>query len=392
MKPNVKHDAIVLRTLVASLPILLLLAGCTDQGVIEEPPPPPVEEPGMLYDVAGQAGSFGMKGNNGSAKDSKLYWPVDVYVHPTDGETYIVDWNNHVYRKIANDGTITSVFGSGVHGDDFDGPAKSINLNHPTDVTVGPEGDFYLAVWHNWKIKRIDRNTNYAVSAVGTDAGFAGDGGQATLANLFLPSSVVFDPAGNMFISDQGNNRIRKVNDRGIISTFAGRFQKGSRDGFGQLAMFSLQRGPDALPGGKLAITPEGDYLYVADHENHKIRKVNISTTEVTTFAGTGEPGYQGDGGPAEGAQLNFPCDVTCAPNGDLYVADVRNHVIRKIDSTGVITTVVGTGTAGFSPNGTEAISAMLNNPFGVFFDGKTNTLYIADTYNSQVKKVIVTQ
>jgi len=372
--------------------VVILMIGCTDQGVVEQPPQPTVEEPGMLYDVAGQAGSAGLRGEGGPASESRLYWPIDVYVHPTEGELYIVDWNNHCYRKIGHDGTISRVFGSGVHGDDFDGPATSINLNHPTDMTIGPEGDIYLAVWHNWKIKRIDKATSYAISAVGTDAGFTGDGGPANLANLFLPSSVVFDPAGNMYISDQGNNRIRKVDTRGTIKSLAGRFEKGWRDGVGQFAKFSLTRGPDALPGGKLAITPAGDYLYMADQENHRIRKIDVVTAEVTTVAGTGVAGYSGDGGPAMEAQLNFPCDVTCAPNGDVYVADVRNHAVRKIDPSGTITTVAGTGVAGFSPNGTDATTAMLNSPFGIYFDGNTNTLYVADTYNSQVKKVKISE
>jgi len=370
--------------------VILLMTGCTDQGVVEQPPQPTPEEPGMLYDVAGQAGSNGLRGEGAPASESRLYWPIDVYVHPMEGDVYIVDWNNHCYRKIAQDGTISTAFGSGIHGDDFDGPVRSINLNHPTDVIVGPEGDFYLAVWHNWKIKRVDKNTLYVISPVGTDAGFAGDGGPANLANLFLPSSVVFDQAGNMFISDQGNGRIRKVDTRGTINTFAGRQQKGWRDGYGQFAMFSLQRGPDALPGGKLAITATGDYLYLADQENNRIRKINSVTGEVTTVAGTGGVGYSGDGGQALEAQLNFPCDVTCAPNGDVYVADTHNHVVRKIDASGIITTAAGTGVSGFSPNGTLSTMAMLNNPFGVFFDGKKNTLYIADTYNSQVKRVAI--
>jgi DNA-binding beta-propeller fold protein YncE len=319
-----------------------------------------------------------------------MYWPLDMVVHPTSGEIYIVDWNNHIYRKVALDGTISTAFGSGIHGDDFDGPVKEINLNHPGDVTVGPEGDFYLTVWHNHKIKRVDRNTNFAISFAGTDQGFTGDGGPADIAQMALPSSSVFDPAGNLYVSDQANGRVRRVNTQRIINTFAGRFVKGYRDGIGQVAMFSWSRGNDALPGGKLAITPAGDAMYLADQENNRIRKIDIATAEVTTVAGTGDAGYSGDGGDAMSAALNYPCDVSCAPNGDVYVADTRNNVIRKIDNTGIITTVAGTGIKGFSPNATPATEAMLNSPFGVFFDGAKNTLYIADTYNSQVKKVIM--
>jgi len=369
----------------------LTIAGCTDQGVVEQPPPPPpADQPGILYDIAGIAGSYGKTGDGGPATEARMYWPQDMYVHPTSRELLIVDWNNHIYRKISSDGTISKLYGSGTHGDDFDGPADQINLNHPADITVGPNGDAYLAVWHNWKIKRIDHITNYAITAVGTDAGFTGDGGPANIAQIALPSAVVFDPAGNMYLTDQFNGRVRRVNLQGVINTVAGRFVKGFRDGTGQAAMFSWSRGNQALPGGKIAITAAGDALYLADQENNRVRKIDIATFDVTTVAGTGDLGYSGDGGSAMSASLNYPCDVTCAPNGDVYFADTRNNVVRKIDMAGNITTVAGTGVAGFSPNATLATEAMLNSPFGVHFDAMTNTLYIADTYNSQIKKVIM--
>lgn len=378
---------------IAVFAVTFVLVGCTDQGVVEEPPtPPPPDQPGILYDVAGIAGSHGKTGDGGPATEARLYWPVDMMVHPTSGELYVTDWNNHIYRKIDQSGIIKKVFGSGTHGDDFDGPADQINLNHPGDLTVGPDGDFYLAVWHNWKIKRVDHITNYAITVVGTDAGFI-DGVPANISAIFLPSAVVFDPAGNMYLTDQGNGRVRMVNPIDhTIHTFAGRFPKGDRDGIGQFAMFSWTRGSNALPGGKIAITAAGDFLYLADQENNKIRKIALSDAMVTTVGGTGDEGYLGDGGPAMDAHFSFPCDVACAPNGDLYVADTRNHVVRKIDAAGIITTVAGTGVAGFSPNATPATEAQLNSPFGVHFDGLTNTLYIADSYNSQVKKLIISE
>jgi sugar lactone lactonase YvrE len=190
-----------------------------------------------------------------------MYWPQDTYVHPASRELYIVDWNNHIYRKIDHNGIINKVFGSGTHGDDFDGPADQINLNHPSDMNVGPDGDVYLAVWHNWKIKRVDKATNHAITFVGTDAGFTGDGGPANIAQIALPSSIVFDPAGNMYLTDQFNGRVRRVNTQGIINTVAGRFVKGYRDGVGQAAMFS--GGGSLLPSErrkpKIQAVPAGD-------------------------------------------------------------------------------------------------------------------------------------
>jgi DNA-binding beta-propeller fold protein YncE len=309
---------------------------------------------------------------------------------PLTGDLWVTDWNNHCYRAISPDGIITRVVGNGRHGDDFDGAALEITSNHPGSSVVGPDGNFYLAIWHNWKIKLVDRITRYTTSIVGTDAGFGGDGGPGYLANLFLPSSVVFDHEGNMFISDQGNGRVRMVNKAGIIETLAGRQIPGDRDGFGYLASFSWSRGNDAYPGGRLAIDPAGENLYVADQLNNKVRKILIADHMVSTVAGTGTAGYSGDGGPAMDAELNYPCDVVCAPNGDVYVADTRNHAVRKIDASGVMTTVAGTGVAGVSPDGTLATEAMLNYVTGLEFNASTNTLYIADTYNSQVKKLII--
>jgi len=371
----------------------LIATGCKDQGVVEQPPEPPKpDQVGVLYDVAGTAGSSGTGGDNGPAVEARLYWPVDVYVYDVTGDIYITDWNNHVYRKISPDGIITLAFGNNRHGDDFDGPVKQISLNHPGGMTVGPDGNFYLAVWHNWKIKMVDKNTLYATSVVGTDAGYSGDGNPAYLAQIFLPSSVVFDPAGNMYISDQGNGRIRIVNTEGTINTLAGRQTKGATNGGGVTrASFAWSRGNDAYPGGRIDVDAAGENLYVADQENHLIRKVDLLSLDkqVSTVAGTaGVAGYSGDGDSAMQATLNYPCDVACAPNGDVYFADTRNNVVRKIDPAGNISTVVGTGVAGSSPNRTLATEAMLNYVTGIYFHGPTNTLYIADTYNSQIKKV----
>jgi sugar lactone lactonase YvrE len=401
MKATMAIGRIVGKTPLMSGIILLLLVslagtGCKDLGSTEMEDAGTIskrpEEPGKLYTVAGKVGELGNTGDGGPATEARFYWPTDITMDDLTGNLWITDWNNHCYRAVLPDGTVKRVVGNGRHGDDFDGDALEIASNHPGGMTVGPDGNFYLAIWHNWKIKIVDRASNYATTFAGTDAGFGGDSGPASLANLFLPSSTVFDPTGNMYISDQGNGRIRKVDLGGIISTFAGRQTPGDRDGFGYLASFSWSRGNDAYPGGRLAIDVTGENIYVADQLNHKIRKVIIADQMVTTIAGTGTAGYSGDGGPALEAELNYPCDVACAPNGDVYVADTRNHSVRKIDPAGTITTVVGTGVSGVSPDATLAAEAMLNYVSGLYFDVPTNTLYIADTYNSQVKRVKISE
>jgi DNA-binding beta-propeller fold protein YncE len=375
---------------------LLTGVSCSDQGVGVYTPP---AEDGRMYTVAGQAGEPGNDGDGGPAVNSNLYWPADVTPLP-NGELLIVDFNNHRIRKISSDGIIDRLIGSGFLGDDRKGPATSIDLNHPTDVKIGPNGNYWIATFHNWCLKEIDAATMVLVRAIGDTArGYRGDfpenGGSITATarpRFDLPSSLLFDEAGFIYVMDQGNARIRKIDlQTGIISFFVGG-TKGNRDGVGAEAQFSLPGAEtvgDGERGGGMDLAPNGEDIYVADTENHTIRRVNIPSQSVTTIAGTGEPGWEGDGGSALSAQLSYPTDVACAANGDIYVADNHNHVIRKIDiATGIITTVAGFGVPTASPDGTPAKEAGLNQPFGVAVDRGSNTLYIADSFNHQIKKV----
>jgi DNA-binding beta-propeller fold protein YncE len=372
--------------LFAFLATALLLVGCSSEESTTPGPTP--QQDGYLYVVAGKVGEAGGGGNGGAATEATLYWPQDALV--ANGEIYIVDWNNHCVRRIDANGMITRHIGSGLLGDDINEPAGDIDLNHPTGLSMGIDGNLYLAAWHNWKVKKIDAASMQVTAPVGTLQGNLGDGGPATAAKLDLPSSVVFDRAGNMYISDQGNQKIRKVDPSGIITNLAGSQskEKGFADGVGEAARFSFPAGPDAVPAGKIAISADEQYLYVADTENNRIRKITIATREVTTIAGTGEEGYAGDGGPALLAKLAWPTDVATTDEGDIFVADSRNNVVRKIDASGMISTVVGTGVAGSSADGTKATEAQLNLPSGVYWDESAHTLYVCDVFNQQVKKV----
>lgn len=339
---------------------------------------------GILCNVAGTAGEPGGSGNNGHSLDATLYWPVDVE-QDAYGNLLIVDFNNHCVRSISSSNIISRVIGSGMLGDGTTGASNTANLNHPTFICVGPDSNLWLAAWHNWKLKKIDQSWNLT-SPVGTTQGFSGDSGLASEAKLNLPSSLVFDAAGIVYISDQGNQCIRKVDISNIITTIAGS-TAGFADDTGKAAKFNFPSGSNAMPGGKMDITNDGLHLLVADTKNHKIRKIEIATGAVTTIAGTGTDSYSGDGGAAINATLNMPSDVAVSPDNSIYIADTWNNVIRKIDAAGNISTVAGTGTAGYSANGTNAKSALLNQPYGVFVSADT-TLYIADTGNHQVKKV----
>ncbi len=365
------------------------MMGCDSVDGDTDPDPTPTEACsgfGVLCDVSGIGGELGFSGDEGPATEARHYWPMDVTVGPND-EIFIADWNNHVIRKVDASGTITSFIGEGNLGDDATGPADQLNLNHPVGLTIGPDGSYYLASWHNWKIKRIDKNTMQTTSPIGTTQGLDGDGGPADQAKMDLPAAVVFAPDGMIYIADQGNFRVRRVTPDGTISTFVGG-TRGFADGVGEEAQFDSPQGPDASPGGKIVIDPDGQNLYLADTFNNRIRKINIATREVTTIAGNGNPGYAGDGGPAAMAMLNEPSDLVVTHDNEIFIADSRNHVIRKIDAAGNISTVAGTGEKGISPNGTEATQAKLNTPFGVAYDEGSHTLYIADTFNQMTKKV----
>ena len=302
----------------------------------------------------------------------------------------IIDFNNHCIRKVGADGIISVFEGSGFLGDSASGHASHVNMNHPSSMTQDANGDYWIASWHNWKIKKVDRTTMFVTSPVGTTQGFLGDGGPANAAKMDLPSGVVFDGAGNMYISDQGNQRIRKVDISTMnITTVAGDGTQSFADGTGTAAKFNFPKGTDAGPAGRICISSDKLFIYIADTQNNRIRKLNVATGEVTTIAGTGIAGFSGDGGGAMNAELNYPTDVAISSSGVLFVADSKNHTIRKIDTNGIISTCAGIpGVAGYSDDRTRAVNAKLNTPRGVFITND-NILYIADTYNNQIKKVV---
>ena len=220
-------------------------------------------------------------------------------------------------------------------------------------------------------------------TVVGTGtAGFAGDGNAASAAELNQPAAVAVDSAGNLYIADQKNQRIRKVDGSGNISTVAGTGTAGFSGG-GSAASSAELNQPAAV-----AVDSAGN-LYIADQKNQRIRKVD-SSGNISTVAGTGNQGFAGDGGAAYAAELNQPAGVAVDSAGNLYIADRNNQRIRKVDSSGNISTVAGTATAGFAGDGGAAYAAELNQPVAVAVDSAGN-LYIADQNNQRIRKVDVT-
>ena len=321
----------------------------------------------------------GFGGDGGPAVQAQLTRPTGVAVDGA-GNLYITDtWNNRI-RKVDSTGTITTVAGTGPRGFGGDGGlAVQAQLDRPTGVAVDSSGNLYVADSGNYRIRKID-STGMITTVAGTgEYGFGGDGGPAVQAQFARPAGVTVDSSGNLYIADRNNHRIRKVDSTGMITTVAGTGQSGFGGDGGPAVQAQFAR-----PTG-VAVDSSGN-LYIADRNNHRIRKVD-STGMITTVAGTGQSGFSGDGGPAVQAQLRFPAGVEVDSSGNLYIADRNNHRIRKVDSAGMITTVAGTGEYGFGGDGGPAIQAQLRVPAGVAVDSAGN-LYIADSSNYRIRKV----
>lgn len=366
------------------------------------------DEPGSICTYAG-TGLAGFNGDGIHRLETALYWPFDMEFTPS-GRTYVLDWNNHKVREILSNGKFRTVMGGDFVGDgpndfsDLTAPGADglkVQLNHPTDLFELPNGDLGVVAWHNHKIRILDPNTGLVTVAIGRQAAFEGDAGAAKDARLNQPSHAVLDKSGNLLIIDQRNQRIRMIKNfaedrgEGEIVTVLG---KGPPPGFNGDGMPLLETqvnwptGGNPEPTGGIAMDDNGVF-YFADTNNHRIRRVEFLdadylTGNVSTIAGTGDAGFSGDGGLAVNAKINYPQDLEIGPDGRLYFADTNNHRIRVIDLvTGDIDTIAGNGEKGYAGDGGPAVEASLNRPFGIAFD-KKGKLYISDTFNSRIRKV----
>ena len=316
-------------------------------------------------------------GNIGPGVQAQLAYPFDVAVDSA-GNLYIADTSNHRIVRADIVGTITTFAGTGARGFSGDGgPAVQALLNDPFGVAVDTDGNLYIADTSNHRIARVDIAGTITTFAGTGEKGFSGDGGPAVQALLDRPRGVAVDGAGNLYIADSFNQRIRRVDIAGTITTFAGTGEKGF-SGDGGPAVQTLLNDPFGV-----AVDTDGN-LYIADTSNHRIARVDIAGT-ITTFAGTGEKGFSGDGGPAAQALLNGPFGVAVDGAGNLYIADSFNQRIRRVDIAGTITTFAGTGEKGFSGDGGPAVAARLSFPTGLGVDGAGN-LYIADSDNQRIR------
>jgi len=343
---------------------------------------------GIITTVAGNGG-YGVLGDGGPATAAELYAAFGVAVDAS-GNLFIADQANRRIRKVSASGIITTVAGSGPGGEAAgggfsgdDGPATSAQLSGPQSVIVDASGNLFIADTYNNRIRRVSVSGIITTVAGSGPRGFSGDGGPATAASLYYPSDVAVDSAGNLFIADFDNQRIRKVSASGIITTVAGNGTQGFSGDGGPATAASLY-----YPSG-VAVDASGN-LFIADSGNSRIRKVSASGI-ITTVAGSGpsgfSSGFSGDGGPATSASLGEPYHVAVDSAGNLFIADTGNSRIRKVSASGIITTVAGSGTDGFSGDGGPAASASLSEPCGVAVDASGN-LFIADTYNNRIRRV----
>lgn len=356
-----------------------------------------VQAVGIITTVAGNGESsfYGGVSGDGEAAINTGLSPKSITIDG-NGNLYIAEGSR--IRKVDTAGIITTVAGNGKNGFSGDGgPATSAQLNDPKSVIIDSIGNLYIADFSNNRIRKVDTAGIITTVAGNGVKGFSGDGGAATNAQLssFVGVAITLDSSGNLYITDNGNHRIRKVDAAGIISTVAGNGESGfSGDGgVAANAQFDLLSGIAVDSGGN---------LYIADIGYDRIRKIDTAGI-ISTVAGNGIEDYGGDGGPATNAQLKGPRGIAVDSKGNLYIVDSGNNRIRKIDTTGIIFTVAGNGvtnpvqesvspaTGGrepsFSGDGGPAISAQLDNPIDVAVDSNGN-LYIADTGNNRIRKV----
>ncbi|WP_422931964.1 NHL repeat-containing protein [Singulisphaera sp. PoT] len=338
--------------------------------------------PGASYTISTVAGDgeSGFAGDGGPAVKAKLARPCAVAVDQ-QGNLYVADSGNHRIRKIAADGTITTFAGTGEPGFGGDGgPAARAQLKAPYGVSVDRHGQVFVSDQQNHRVRKITQAGIISTVAGDGRRGFDGDGGPAAKAALDHPDATVSDDAGNLYIADAVNHRIRKVDPDGTITTFAGTERGYSGDG-GPAARAKLN-----VPAS-LALDPQGN-LYIDDLVNHAVRKVT-PTGLITTVAGTGDRGSNGDDIPATRAQLNEPGGVAVSPDGSLMIADGGNFRIRRVDPEGKITTVAGTGHQGHAGDGGPAFQAELSVLDIMAVDDRGN-VFVADYGNHRIRKLTV--
>jgi len=354
----------------------LFIASYADWHVME------VSSNDTLTNIAG-AGTYGYSGDGGLATAATFSAPCGVAVD-TSGNVYFSDIDYNRIRMVnATTGIITTMAGNGVAGYGGDsGPATVAQISAPEGLNVDANNNLYIADMSNNRVRIV--NANGVISTFAGQNGLFGEGYPATNSELSNPQDVATDGAGNIYVADMYNHRVRMINaTTGIMTTVAGGGISGYADGF------SGDGGPATLAAlyypSAVAVDAAGN-LYICDQDNQRVRKVNTSGI-ISTIAGNGTAGFLGNGSPAVGAELHYPTGVAVDASGNVYICDNNNQRVRKVSTTGTITTIAGTGTVGYLGDGGPAIDAELSYPVGVAVDAAGN-VYIGDQGNSAIRMV----
>ena len=339
----------------------------------------------LLINTFAGGGSGGYPDDGVTATSAELSYPASVAVD-TNGNVYIADEAGDRIRKVTKStGIISTIAGNGTQGYSGDGgAATSAELSLPDGVAVDTSGNVYIADFGNKRIRKVTTAGIISTVAGNGTAGYSGDGGAATSAEISAPGGVAVDTSGNIYIADQSNNRIRKVTSAGIISTVAGNGTAGFSGDGGAATNAEIQ-----TPMG-VAVDAAGN-VYISDTYNARVRKVTSGGT-ISTVAGNGTFGESGDGGAAINAEFYYSHQIAVDSAGNLYITDpgihsTVNNRVRRVNAAGIISTVAGTGTVGFSGDGGPASSAKLSGPYGVAV-GLDGAIYIGDSGNERVRIV----
>jgi streptogramin lyase len=337
--------------------------------------------------TAAGTGKDEYSGDGGPGSNAGIGGPFGVVVGPDDG-LYICETTNHVVRRLdRKTGRVTTVAGTGKKGYAGDGKAATkALLNEPYEIRFDRDGHMFFVEMRNHLVRRVDAKTRIISTVAGTGkGGFSGDGGPAVKATMSSPHSIALDASGNLYICDIGNHRVRRVDlETGQISTFAGTGEKKLTPDGASLAGTPLN-GPRALD------FDDRSNLFLALREGNAVYRIDLKSKTLHHLAGTGKKGFAGDGADAKTALLSGPKGIAVGPKGDVYLADTESHTIRVIRrKTGIIETLVGDGTRGDGPDGAPR-KCRLARPHGVFVD-QQGLVYIGDSSNNRVRVLLVKQ